>query len=103
MKKKPTIGIFAINGNTLELFFGLAFGVIGYVFRKIDIPVAPMVLSLVLGGIMEQSFRQAMTISGGHPKIFVGSPICITLVVLSVLSIFLPMIIARIKASRATA
>jgi len=96
-----TIGIFAINGNTLELFFGLAFGVIGYVFRKIDIPVAPMVLSLVLGGIMEQSFRQAMTISSGHPKIFVGSPICITLVVLSVLSIFLPMIIARIKASRA--
>jgi putative tricarboxylic transport membrane protein len=96
-----TIGIFAINGNTLELFFGLAFGVIGYVFRKIDIPVAPMVLSLVMGGIMEQSFRQAMTISGGNPKIFVGSTICVTLVVLSVLSIFLPVIIARVKAARA--
>jgi len=96
-----TIGIFAINGNTLELFFGLAFGVIGYVFRKIDIPVAPMVLSLVLGGIMEQSFRQAMTISSGNPKIFLGSTICVTLVVLSVLSIFLPAIIARVKAARA--
>ena len=50
---------------------GAVFGVIGYIFRKIDIPLAPMVLSLVLGGIMEQSFRQAMTISGADPKIFV--------------------------------
>jgi putative tricarboxylic transport membrane protein len=96
-----TIGIFAINGNTVELFFGLTFGIIGYVFRKIDIPVAPMVLSLVLGGIMEQSFRQAMTISGGNPSIFVGSPICITLVVLSVISILTPFILARMQSGRA--
>jgi putative tricarboxylic transport membrane protein len=95
-----TIGIYAINGNPVELYFGLIFGVIGYVFRKVDIPLAPMVLSLVLGGIMEQSFRQAMTISGGHPKIFVGSAICITLVALSVLSILLPFLLPRLKAWR---
>jgi putative tricarboxylic transport membrane protein len=95
-----TIGVFAINGNMLELFFALGFGVIGYVFRKLDIPLAPMVLSLVLGGIMEQSFRQAMTISDGNPKIFVGSTICVTLVVLSVLSIALPLVLARIKTMR---
>jgi putative tricarboxylic transport membrane protein len=59
-----------------------------------------MVLSLVLGGIMEQSFRQAMTLSGGNPKIFVASPICITLVALSVLSIVLPFILPRLKALR---
>ncbi len=92
-----TIGIYAINGNTVELYFGLIFGIMGFVFRKVDIPLAPMVLSLVLGGIMEQSFRQAMTISGGNPKIFLGSTICITLVVLSVFSIFLPAILERIK------
>jgi len=93
-----TIGIYAINGNPVELYFGLAFGIIGYVFRKIDIPLAPMVLSLVLGGIMEQSFRQAMTISGGNPKVFVGSTICIILVAMSVFSIFLPLILKRIEA-----
>jgi len=98
-----TIGIFAINGNTVELFIGLLFGITGYVFRKVDIPVAPMVLSLVLGGIMEQSFRQAMTISSGNPTIFVGSPICVTLVALSVLSIFTPLILARIRSSRVAA
>jgi putative tricarboxylic transport membrane protein len=95
-----TIGVYAINGNILELYFALGFGVIGYVFRKVDIPLAPMVLSLVLGGIMEQSFRQAMTISDGNPKIFVGSTICITLVALSVVSIALPLILARIKSMR---
>ena len=98
-----TIGVFAINGNTLELYLGLGFGVMGYVFRKLDIPLAPMVLSLVLGGIMEQSFRQAMTISGGNPKIFVGSPICVTLVALSIISIFLPLILKRIEAMGAKA
>ncbi len=98
-----TIGIYAINGNPVELYFGLMFGVIGYVFRKIDIPLAPMILSLVLGGIMEQSFRQAMTISGGNPKVFVGSTICIVLVAMSLFSIFLPFILKRIEAMGAKA
>src|SRR5688572_16349485 len=95
-----TIGVYAINGNPVELYIGLIFGILGYIFRKVDIPVAPMVLSLVLGGIMEQSFRQAMTISGGNPKIFVGSTICVILVVLSVVSILLPFLLPRLKAWR---
>jgi putative tricarboxylic transport membrane protein len=64
----------------------------------VDIPLAPLVLSLVLGGIMEQSFRQAMTISGANPKIFVGSAICVILLLLSILSIFLPFILRWIEA-----
>ncbi|WP_414474524.1 tripartite tricarboxylate transporter permease [Microvirga sp. M2] len=68
-----TIGIFAINNNVLELYLCLFFGVLGYVFRKIDVPLAPLVLAVVLGDLMEQSFRQAMTISGGSLGIFLGS------------------------------
>ncbi len=94
------IGLFALNGNTLELFFGLMFGVLGYLFRKVDIPVAPLVLSLVLGGMMEQSFRQAMTISNANPIIFVSSPICIALVIMSIVSICLPFILARLTPSK---
>jgi putative tricarboxylic transport membrane protein len=92
------IGAYGINGSMLDLYLILFFGVVGYVFEKVDIPVAPLVLSLVLGGIMEQSFRQAMTISGGNPKIFLGSTITVTLVVLSVISISLPFILPRLKA-----
>ena len=91
------IGAYAINGSMTDLYLILMFGVIGYVFDKVDIPVAPLVLSLVLGGMMEQSFRQAMTISGANPKIFFGSAITITLVVMSVISILLPFILPMLK------
>ncbi|OGA45010.1 MAG: transporter [Betaproteobacteria bacterium RIFCSPLOWO2_12_FULL_62_58] len=91
------IGAYAINGSMLDLYLILFFGVVGYVFGKVDIPVAPLVLSLVLGGIMEQSFRQAMTISGGHPKIFFGSAITMTLVIMSAISIILPFALPRFK------
>jgi len=91
------IGTFAINSSPLDLYLILFFGVLGYIFDKVDIPVAPLVLSLVLGGMMEQSFRQAMTISGGNPQIFFGSVITITLVIMSILSILLPFLLPRLK------
>jgi putative tricarboxylic transport membrane protein len=94
------IGSFGINGSVLDLYLLLFFGVVGYVFDKVDIPVAPLVLSLVLGGMMEQSFRQAMTISGGSPAIFVGSGITITLLALSVISIAMPFILPRLRGMR---
>jgi len=94
------IGAYAINGSVVDLWLILLFGVVGYVFDKVDIPVAPLVLALVLGGIMEQSFRQAMTISGGDLKIFYGSTITVTLLVMSAISVLLPIIIPRLKAMR---
>jgi len=94
------IGSYAINGSTLDLYLLLFFGVVGYLFDKVDIPVAPLVLSLVLGGIMEQSFRQAMTISGGSPAIFVGSAITVTLLIFTAISIALPFLLPRLKALR---
>jgi len=92
------IGAYAINGSVVDLWLILLFGVIGYVFDKVDIPVAPLVLSLVLGGMMEQSFRQAMTISGGDLKIFYGSAITVTLLVMSLISVLLPFVIPRLRA-----
>lgn len=92
------IGAYAINGSTVDLWLILLFGIVGYVFGKVDIPVAPLVLSLVLGGIMEQSFRQAMTISGGDVKVFYGSTITVTLLVMSVISVLLPFIIPKLRA-----
>src|SRR5574338_431858 len=91
------IGAYGINGSMVDLYLILIFGVIGYIFDKVDIPVAPLVLSLVLGGMMEQSFRQAMTISGGNPQIFFNSAITVTLLVFSVISIALPFVLPRLK------
>jgi len=91
------IGIYSINGDMVDLYLMLVFGVIGYLFDKAEIPVAPLVLSLVLGDVIEQSFRQAMTISDGSLTIFVSSGITVTLVALTVISIFWPFILSRIK------
>ena len=97
------IGVYSINGNALELYMALGFGVMGYVFRKIDIPLAPLVLSLVLGGIMEQSFRQAMTISGANPIVFVKSTICVVLLIAAVVLLMAPVLFAKLRDWRAAA
>jgi putative tricarboxylic transport membrane protein len=96
------IGAYAINGSTVDLWLILFFGIIGYLFDKLDIPVAPLVLSLVLGGIMEQSFRQAMTISSGDLKIFYGSSITVTLLVMSAISVALPFILPLLRRLRSS-
>jgi putative tricarboxylic transport membrane protein len=96
------IGAYAINGSTVDLWLILFFGIIGYLFDKLDIPVAPLVLSLVLGGIMEQSFRQAMTISSGDLKIFYGSSITVTLLVMSAISVALPFILPLLRRVRSS-
>jgi putative tricarboxylic transport membrane protein len=91
------IGAYGISGDTLDLYLVLFFGVIGYVFEKLEIPAAPLVLSLVLGSQMEQSFRQAMTISGASPSIFFNSVISVTLLSLAVISIAGPFLAARLR------
>ncbi len=91
------IGTYAINGSMVELYLVLFFGVVGYIFEKVNIPVTPLVLSLVLAGIMEQSFRQAMTISDGSLTIFFSSAITVTLVIMSVVSVALPFILPKLK------
>jgi putative tricarboxylic transport membrane protein len=91
------LGTFAINGSMVELYLVLFFGVLGYIFDKVEIPIPPLVLSLVLAGIMEQSFRQALTLSDGNPTVFVSSGISATLVFFSAVSLALPFLIPRLK------
>ena len=91
------IGTYAIGASLVELWLVLGFGVAGYVFEKAEIPVAPLVLSLVLAGIMEQSFRQAMTISDGSLAIFAGSPITLALLAMTAASVALPLILRKTK------
>jgi putative tricarboxylic transport membrane protein len=84
-----SVGIYSFTGTTFDLHLGLLFGVLGYVFRKLDIPKAPLIFGLILGGKLEQSFRQALTISGGDPWTLIDSPISIGLLTLAAGSITL--------------
>ncbi len=64
------IGAYTVHNAMLDIWFMLAFGVIGYVFKKLDYPLAPLVLALVLCDRAEDSFRQTMLISQGDVRIF---------------------------------
>jgi putative tricarboxylic transport membrane protein len=82
-----SIGIYATSVSVVDLYLLLAFGILGYAFRKLGIPVPPMILGVVLGASMEQTLRQAMIISGGDPLFLVGSPISATLGIMVVISL----------------
>ncbi|HEY5586655.1 MAG TPA: tripartite tricarboxylate transporter permease, partial [Ruminiclostridium sp.] len=68
------------------------FGVLGYVMSKVDLPSAPLVLGCIVGGTMEQSYRQAIKISNGSMKIFFSSGVAIALIVITLVSILYPII-----------
>jgi len=59
-----------VHGNATDIWLMLVFGVVGYVFKKLDYPLAPMVLAIVLGDRMEDAFRLSMLSSQGAPGIF---------------------------------
>ncbi|OON38087.1 transporter [Izhakiella australiensis] len=84
-----SIGVWSIQSSAFDLYLVLGFGILGYVLRKIDVPLAPMVLALVLGNNLEQSFRQSLTLSGGDMRVFFTSPIALTFLILTLLSLVL--------------
>ena len=77
------IGAYAVNTSTMDIWYMLIFGVVGYFCKKLDYPIAPMVLALVLGDMAESALRQSLIMSQGSPLIFVTRPISAVLVVLS--------------------
>jgi putative tricarboxylic transport membrane protein len=80
-------GVYSFNYNTFDLFMALGFGVLGYAFRKLDIPKAPLLFGLILGHTLEQSFRQALTISSGDVTVFFTHPIAAFLLCCAAVSI----------------
>jgi putative tricarboxylic transport membrane protein len=66
------------------------FGVIGYVLRKLDFPLAPVVLTLILGPLMERSLMQSLEISQGSLLVFLKSPIAAVFLLLTVLVLVVP-------------
>jgi putative tricarboxylic transport membrane protein len=79
------VGVFSISNSTFDLELMIMFGVLGYLLRKLDVSLVPLVLGLLLGGDMERNLRRAMSISDGDWGVLIESPISITLYVLTVL------------------
>lgn len=86
-----------LNGSEFDLILMLVFGIVGFLTRKTGFPMAPLILGLVLGGLIEVNFRRALTYSYGDYSTFYGSPITIGLWIITFLSLVAPVIIRFIK------
>jgi TctA family transporter len=69
------IGIYSVSNSTFEVFLAAVFGVIGFVWLKLGLSPAPMLLGFVLGPLMEENLRRALVVSRGDPSVFVTRPI----------------------------
>ena len=89
------VGAYSINNNIFDVFMTIPFAILGYLFKKFDCEPAPLLLGFVLGKLMEEFLRRAMTISRGDPMVFLTRPLSATLLALAVLLlviVFLPSI-----------
>jgi len=94
------IGAYAVHSAMFDVWLMLVFGVVGYVFKKLDYPLAPLVLALVLGDRAEDSFRQSMLLSQGHLGIFFANPLAGTITTLALAMLLWPLVsagLARLK------
>lgn len=78
------IGSYAVNNSITDVLIMVFFGIVGLVFRRLDIPLAPLVLTLVLGPVMESALRESLQISGGDFSVFTTRPIALTFLVVAV-------------------
>ena len=94
------IGSYTLEYSFNDVWLCFVFGIIGYILRKLDFPIVPMVIAMVLGPIAEQGFNRAMLISGWSFSIFVDRPISLILLIIGILiavSPFLTVIWQKVK------
>jgi len=86
------VGAYTVHNSMFDVYLMLVFGVLGYLFKKLDYPLAPLVLALVLGDRAEDSFRQAILGSQGDLAIFFSNPLVGSITTLALVLLFLPVI-----------
>ena len=97
-----TMGTIAAKPSVVELSMLAAFGVLGFLMRRFDYPVAPVVVGLILGPVAEAQLRRALQISLGDPLVLVQSPMSATLLAIAFVALVAPFVVkgmSRFKAS----
>ena len=86
------IGVYAVHATTFDLFLMIGIGIFGYILRKLDFPLSPLLLGFILGGLMEQNLRRALSISNGELEILWASPISLGVWAMVALMLTLPLL-----------
>ncbi|QWD95128.1 tripartite tricarboxylate transporter permease [Polynucleobacter sp. MG-Unter2-18] len=97
------VGAYTVHNATFDVWLMMGFGLLGYIFKKLDYPMAPMVLALVLGDRAEDSFRQSMLISQGSVDVFFSNYLVAGITTLALVLLFWPLIGKLTGKKKATA
>jgi putative tricarboxylic transport membrane protein len=92
-----SIGAYTVGNAMFDIWLMALFGIIGYLFKKLDYPLAPLVLALVLGAKAEDGFRQSMLVSQGELSVMFSNGLVGSITTLALLMLFWPLIGAIIK------
>lgn len=87
------LGSYALRNNMFDVGAMLLIAVVGYFFLKLEIPIAPIVLALILGPLAESNLRRSLLLSQGSASIFFTRPICIFFLVLALVSLCWPLLL----------
>jgi putative tricarboxylic transport membrane protein len=93
------IGIYSLNSDPFEIYIAAFFGVVGFVWLKLECSPAPLLLGFVLGPMMEENLRRALVISRGDPMVFFTRPISLAFIIASVL-IMIVMVLPAVQKRR---
>src|SRR5712664_1617807 len=86
------VGAYSVSNSYLDVVLMLGFGIVGYLFKKLHYPLAPLVLAIVIGDKAEDAFRQSMLMSRGSLGIFFAKPLVTTLISLGAALLLMPVI-----------
>ncbi|MAU21633.1 MAG: tripartite tricarboxylate transporter TctA [Martelella sp.] len=91
------VGIYGISGSSFDLLVMVGFGIMGWVLRKMDVPLVPVILGTLLGNEMEVNFRRAVNIANGDYLTLFASPLSITLWAIAIVGFVLPIFLGRLR------
>ncbi|NMK45789.1 tripartite tricarboxylate transporter permease [Achromobacter sp. Bel] len=97
------IGVYAINAGTFDLLLVAGIGALGYFLRKFGVPMAPLVLGVVLGNMMEQNLRRALSITDGDIAVLFASPVSISMWIAAAAVVVVPQLMRRMRRARKVA
>jgi putative tricarboxylic transport membrane protein len=95
-----TLGVYSLSASVLDVLITYAIGVLGFVMRRYDFPIAPVILGVILGPLMEAQFRRALSASQGDYSVFVTRPLSLGILVAAGLALVLPYVPAVIAIAR---
>lgn len=94
------VGIYGISGSSFDLMVMIGFGVLGWVLRKLDVPLVPVILGTLLGNEMEVNLRRAVEIANGDYAVLVGSWLAIGLWTVAAIGFVLPILVGGLLRRR---